>query len=157
MKLAEALYERKKIETRILRLMEYRKEIFRKSFPEIKDEDIKSRDRRYKIFLKSIGKQIHKINEDIDLNIKEYLDLAHKINIQNLELELDKKLLEMKFIRLELSSLDRLRKSGYVEEISDLERIDMLKIDQRLELIEEKKRRLDNTLQQLNHTNEVML
>ena len=156
MKLSEALFERKKVESRILKMMEYRKAIFHKKFIEIEDEEIEKRERRFSEFLKEGMKEISKLNIEIDTSIEKYINLAHKINEKNFELEADRKLLTMKFIRIEVAALNKLREDKYFSSF-DLDRLDKMGIEKRLDEVEETKRKLDNQIQQLNCSNEIML
>ncbi len=157
MKLAESLYERKKIESKILKLMDYRKAIYNKTFPTVDDESLERTEKRYDEFLSNLKKRIDKINKEIDDLTEKYVEIAHSINEKNLELELDKQLLRMKFVRLELSSLNNIRKSRLFDSFGDLERLEGLNIESRLDKIEEKKRKLDSHIQKLNQVNNITL
>ena len=155
MRLSEALYERKKLETRILRLMDYRRAIFKKELPIIKDEALTDRDKRNHSFLNLNKKEIDNINIEIDDLKAKFADLAHKITEKNSEISIDKKLMNMKFIRLELASLNKIREERY--DGLDLDKLKETGIEKRLENIEEEKRKLDSQILHLNYTNEIML
>jgi hypothetical protein len=156
MRLSEALYERKKIESSILKLMNYRNAIYNKKFPDTEKETLDKKEKRYNDFLAKCAKEIIKINNEIDSHISDYTKLAHKINEKNIESEIDQKLLTMKFIRLELASLNKLREEKYFISL-DVEKIKETGIEKRLEKIEEEKRKLDCSIEHLNYTNNIML
>ena len=143
MKISQKLSEIRQKEGELMRLYDLRESIIKKDFSShlIKTDDLteKQLEEKRKEFFESKKIRIKVLDSKID-NLKNYLITSkNNINERNIELGIDKKLIEMKYLRLELSKLMKLVKNerswtndvqldvdvfeelGLSERISDLE------------------------------------
>ena len=162
MKISEKLSCIKQQEGELLRLYDLRDSVVKKPFQDnlIKTEGLTDSDveEKRKQFLKNKKERIQKIDSKIDTLKISLIAGKNVLNTKNIELGLDIKLIEMKYLRLELSKLMKMIKS----EISwsskldvDVDVIDALGLNERIHDLEKRKVKLDSEIQITNWTTEL--
>mgnify|MGYP001576438805 CR=1 FL=1 len=109
-----------------------------------------------KEFIKNKAEKFAKATSDIEKLKKEIVEAKNKINKKNVESNVDLKLAEMKYLRLELSKLMNLiKKSSYSENLIDMDAWEELGLANRIKELEAKKSKLDAEIQSINWSIEV--
>lgn len=160
MKISEKLSEIKQKEGQLMRLYGFRDTIVKQSFKEeaiITEKDSsKELEKRQKEFIKNKAEKFAKATSDIEKLKKEIVEAKNKINKKNVESNVDLKLAEMKYLRLELSKLMNLiKKSSYSENLIDMDAWEGLGLANRIKELEAKKSKLDEEIQSINWSTEV--
>jgi len=161
MKISEKLTELKQKEGQLMRLFNLRDEVLTKQFAKIfiKTEDMTKEEfkEEEKLFLEEKKQKYERITKEIKKLIEEIVEGKNQLNKKNVELNIDKKLAELKFIRLELSKImgvikkDRFGLSGSL----DIDVFEQLGLPDRIKELEARKAKLDNTIQQINWLTEL--
>lgn len=157
MKISEKLSELKRKEGELMRLYSLRDAVIKKGFKEAvmltgeekADElEVKKAD-----YLGKKRSRIEELNLKIEALKQEIIDGRNIVNQKNIEGGIDLKLVEMKFLRLELSKLmNAIKKDRYAYSVMEID-IDIweeLGIDQRIKELENKKAKLDAEIQSWN-------
>lgn len=160
MKISEKLSEIKQKEGHLMRLYSFRDTIVKQSFKEeaiITEKDSsKELEKRQTEFIKNKAEKFAKATSDIEKLKKEIVEAKNKINKKNVESNIDLKLAEMKYLRLELSKLMNLiKKSSYSENLIDMGAWEELGLANRIKELEAKKSKLDAEIQSINWSIEV--
>lgn len=158
MKISELLAELKQKEGELMRNYNLRDSVIKQSFTEcvhIKDNiSTKEFDQKQKEFLKNKRKRVESINARINELKTQIVEGRNKINKRNIKIGLDKQLIEMKYLRLELSKLMNLirkERFGIGEGIRiNVDIYDELGISERISELEHKKAKLDAEIQKFN-------
>ncbi len=90
------------------------------------------------------------IDKKIGRLIKEIIEGKNAVNKKNVEIGIDKKLAEMKYLRIELSKLMNLIKRGRIYDSFDSEVFEELGLAAKIKGLEEQKQKLDNEIQKAN-------
>ena len=160
MKTSEKLSEIKQKEGQLMRLYSLRDTFVKQSFKEeaiITEKDSsKELEKKQKEFIKKKAEKFAKTTNDIEKLKKEIVESKNKINKKNVESNVDLKLAEMKYLRLELSKLMNLiKKSSYSENLIDIDAWEELGLANRIKELEAKKSKLDAEIQSVNWSTEV--
>ena len=87
---------------------------------------------------------------------KELIEMKSEVNKKNIELNLDQKLLEVKWIRIELSKLMKsIDKETYSIREMDTEEAKSVGVLDYINLLEKQKNKIDSNIQQINWANEI--
>ena len=160
MKISEKLSEIKQKEGQLMRLYSLRDTFVKQSFKEeaiITEKDSsKELEKKQKEFIKKKAEKFAKATNDIEKLKKEIVEAKNKINKKNVESNVDLKLAEMKYLRLELSKLMNLiKKSSYSENLIDIDAWEELGLADRIKELEAKKSKLDAEIQSINWSTEL--
>lgn len=162
MKLSEKLSEIKQDESALNRLYSYRESVVKQDIREamFRDEEPEVRQAQIQKLTLEKKAKVDATSLEIDV-LREKLVVAKNIvNKRNLELGLDKMLIEMKYLRLELSRLMNLVKSDrYSIGRSfgiDITAYDELGIANRIKHLEHEKNKLDAQIQFINWSNDII-
>lgn len=162
MKISEKLSCIKQQEGELLRLYDLRDSIVKKPFQDnlIKTEGLTDSDveEKRKQFLKNKKERIQKIDSKIDTLKISLIAGKNVLNTKNIELGLDIKLIEMKYLRLELSKLMKMIKAerSWSSKLDvDVDVIDALGLNERIHDLEKRKVKLDSEIQIANWTTEL--
>ncbi len=163
MKISEKLSEIKQKEGELHRLYDLRESLVSQNFErtlrgkeDMTSEEIEKKYQEYNDF------KVKKI-EEVNNKIQDILDIVmegkNAINRKNIELGVDKKLLKMKYIRIELSKLMRMLKNDtiYNFRASSISLDDPCNtlISEKIKVYEGKKAKLDSEIQSLNWQTEL--
>ena len=123
MKISEKLAIVKRKESELMRTYELRDSIAKQSFKESAllsgKETTKELEKRQKEFLSIKESKVEEYNKNIELLKKEIIEGKNKVNSKNLEIGIDKKLAEMKYLRIELSKLMSLiKRDSYLSSLN---------------------------------------
>src|SRR3989338_8159762 len=123
MKISEKLAIIRRQEGELMRLYELRESIARQSFKEstirTEKETSKEIEKRQKEFLDNKKVKVIECDKKIMQLKKEIVEGKNQINKKNVESGIDKKLAEIKYMRIELSMLMKLIKNGRIFESLD--------------------------------------
>ena len=160
MKISEKLSEIKQKEGQLMRLYSLRDTFVKQSFKEeaiITEKDSsKELEKKQEEFIKKKAEKFAKATNDIEKLKTEIVEAKNKINKKNVESNVDLKLAEMKYLRLELSKLMNLiKKSSYSENLIDIDAWEELGLADRIKELEAKKSKLDAEIQSVNWSIEV--
>lgn len=154
MKISEKLAIIKRQEGELMRLYDLRDSIAKQSFKEstIRTEKETSREieKKQKEFLEGKKSKVTEINKSIRQLTKDIVDGKNQINRKNVEIGIDKKLAEIKYLRIELSKLMNLIKRGRIFESFDADIFEELGLAAKIKELEEQKQKLDNEIQKAN-------
>ncbi len=158
MKLSEALAETTRIEGELMRTMELRDAVVREEHSQLKygckDLDPAVFAELTSQFISKKTTRVNELDADIKILIGNLLNLKNSINRRNVEVGIDLKLQKMKYLRIQLSRLMALLKSG--SRFSDNGLSDDLRaalnINNKIKELEREKSKLDSEIQQLNWT-----
>jgi len=107
-------------------------------------------------FIKNKAEKFSKATNEIEKLKKEIVEAKNKINKKNVESNIDLKLAEMKYLRLELSKLMNLiKKSSYAENLIDIDAWEELGLANRIKELEAKKSKLDAEIQSINWSTDI--
>jgi len=160
MKISEKIAELKQKEGELMRLYDMRDSVAKQSFKDAvvrtEKESAKEIEKKQEEFLGKKMKRVAELTGQIQ-KLKEYLvEGKNRVNKKNVDLNIDKKLAEMKFLRLELSKLMNLVKiERYAFDKIDIDLWDKLGILDRIKELEKQKRKLDAEIQVTNWSNEL--
>lgn len=160
MKASQFLAEIKQIEGELLRSIAIRDEVIQHELSlknwETEKRTAKELEKIEKEFLENKKKRFAETTKKIDGLKKRLIDMKAEVNKKNIELGLDKKLLEIKYLRIELSKLmqnitpDRYSMlSRSKKDFEDLGLFDLIKE------LEQKKLKLDSEVQNVNFRTEI--
>lgn len=154
MKISEKLAVIKRQEGELMRLYELREGIAKQSFKETairtEKETAKEIEKRQKEFLESKKLKVGDIDKKIGQLITDIVDGKNAVNKKNVETGIDKKLAEIKYLRIELSKLMNLIKRGRIYDSFDSEVFEELGLAAKIKGLEEQKQKLDNEIQKAN-------
>lgn len=155
MKISEKLSEIKQKEGQLMRLYNLRDTFAKQSFKEevfIREKVAsKELERKQKEFIKKKAEKFFKVTDEIEHLKKEIIEAKNNINKKNVENGVDRKLAEMKYLRLELSRLMMLiKKDSYLEKFIDIDLWEELGLANRIKELEMKKSKLDAEIQKVN-------
>lgn len=159
MKLSEQLSKNRQTEGELLRLYSIRKSLVEKSIParlvnpeKYSEEMIIINEQK---FLQEKKSKLSEIDTKTD-RLKEYLiEVKNLINKINIELGIDQKLIEMKYLRIELANLMKLIKEDTYSSRIDIDIYEELGISQRIKELEARKAKLESHIQHTNWTNDL--
>lgn len=159
MKMSNILAHIKQTEADLLRSIETRNEIIKKEF-KIKSweaEKLKPAElnKKEKEFVKEKIKKIADMTKDINKLKSRLLQLKTEVNKKNVELGLDKMILELKWMRIELAALMKIvtkESYGFSNDIDHLKEIGLMDL---IKSLEAKKIELDSELQNANFRTEL--
>ena len=160
MRISEKLSDIKQKEGQLMRLYSLRDSVIQKEFQDAilnsDKRDVAEVEKREKEFIDSKKVRVAELTKDIDELKSQLIEIKNKINQKNVELGLDKKLIQMKYIRLELSKLMNLTKKDVWSRSStiDVDIYETLGISDRIKELEAKKAKLDTEIQKINWTTE---
>jgi hypothetical protein len=160
MKLAEKISELKQKEGELMRIYELRDSVAKQSFRDtlltLEKSSHKKIEEKQKEFLEKKKQRIKDLTVQIQRLKEHIIQGRNNLNKKNVTIGVDKKLIEMKFLRLELSKLMNLiKKSSYSLEGIDLDIWDKLGINEQINELEQSKRRLDAEIQTVNWSNDL--
>ena len=157
MKMSNILAHIKQTESDLLRNIETRNEIIKKEF-KIKTWEIEKLkpaeiNKKETTFIKEKIKKIVDITKDINKLKSRLMQLKSEVNKKNVELGLDKKILELKWMRIELASLMKIVKKDYGSPDTDhLKEIGLMDL---IKSLEANKIKIDSELQNANFRTEL--
>jgi len=156
MKISEKLSDLKRSESELQRLYTQREGVARLSFKstilnldKLSDEEINA---KKKVFYDDQIKKIKEIETNIESLKQSIIDGRNDVNKKNIELGVDKKLIEFKHIKIELSKLMSLVKSNHMfssYEV-DINIFEELKVNDKIKALEKRKAKIDSEIQQIN-------
>ena len=160
MKISEKLSEIKQKEGQLMRLYNLRHTFAKQSFKEevilIEKDSTKELEKKQKEFIKKKAEKFAKVTNDIEKLKNEIVETKNEINKKNMESGVDRKLAEMKYLRLELSKLMNLiKKDSYLDKFIDIDLWEELGLANRIKELESKKSKLDAEIQSINWSNEL--
>lgn len=154
MKISEKLAIIKRQEGELMRLYELRDSVAKQSFKEstirTEKETSKEIEKKQKEFLKNKKSKVAEIDKKIRQLTKEVIEGKNAVNKRNVEIGIDKKLAEMKYLRIELSKLMNLIKRGRIFDSFDADVFEELGLGVKIKELEEQKQKLDNEIQKTN-------
>ena len=159
MKISEKLAITRRQEGELTRLYDLRESIAKQSFREstirVEKETIKDIEKRQKEFLESKKSKVADIEKRIRQLTMDIVEGKNKINKKNVEIGIDRKLAEIKYLRIELSKLMRLAKVSSYSDSFDADVFEQLGLSVKIKELEEQKQKLDNEIQKTNWSVEV--
>ena len=159
MKISEKLAITRRQEGELIRLYELRESIAKQSFREstirVEKETIKDIEKRQKEFLENKKSKVEEIDKRIRQLTMDIVEGKNKINKKNVEIGIDRKLAEIKYLRIELSKLMRLAKVSSYSDSFDADVFEQLGLSVKIKELEEQKQKLDNEIQKTNWSVEV--
>lgn len=154
MKISEKLAMTRRQEGELTRLYELRESIAKQSFREstirTEKETRKDIEKRQKEFLENKKSKIGEIDKRIRQLTKDIVEGKNQLNKKNVEIGIDKKLAEIKYLRIELSKLMRLAKVSSYSDSFDADVFEQLGLSVKIKELEEQKQKLDNEIQRTN-------
>ncbi len=161
--LAEAIALGKQKESEIFKLTQLINSIIGQSFEEkkflgLKEEySAKEFNQAKKDFMQEKIIKVNEIQDKLDKEIKDNIILRNKVNKTNIKIGQDSNLIKMKWIRIELDNKMKLLSRSSFGESLDNKVFEELGIGKKVKELENKKNKLDNIIQKLNHTTEITL
>ena len=159
MKISEKLAIIRMQEGELMRLYDLRESIAKQSFKEstirTEKETSKEIEKKQKDFLENKKAKVTECDKKITQLTKEIVEGKNQVNKKNVEVGTDKKLAEIKYMRIELSRLMKLIKSGRIFESFDADVFEELGLATKIKEIEEQKQKLDNEIQKTNWSTEL--
>ena len=159
MKISEKLAIIRRKEGELTRLYELRESIAKQSFKEsairTEKETAKEIEARQKGFLANKKLKIADIDKRIGQLTQEIVEGKNQINRKNVETGIDKKLAEIKYLRIELSKLMGLIKGSRYFTSFDSDVFEELGLAVKIKDLEEQKQKLDNEIQKSNWSIEI--
>ena len=159
MKISEKLAAIKRQEGELMRLYELRESIAKQSFKETairtEKETLKDVEKRQKEFLENKKSKVAECDKRIRHLTKEIVDGKNQVNRKNVESGIDKKLAEIKYLRIELSKLMRLAKVSSYSDSFDADVFEQLGLSVKIKELEEQKQKLDSEIQKTNWSVEI--
>ena len=159
MKISEKLSIIRRREGELTRLYELRESIAKQSFKEstirTEKETAKELEARQKDFLANKKSKIADIEKRIWQLTQEIVEGKNQINRKNVETGIDKKLAEIKYLRIGLSKLMGLIKGSRYFTSFDSDVFEELGLAVKIKDLEEQKQKLDNEIQKSNWSIEI--
>lgn len=162
--ISEAITTAKQKENEIFRLTQLKKSIINQEFDESKflgkKEEFSANEyneKKAKFILQKKAK-IEQLDFKVDALVEEIIKIRNKINKKNIEEGLDKKLIQMKWLRIRLDNsmkaLGQGKRRGYWDGDNYLnqELFEELGFGDKLKKLEDEKNKLDAEIQKLNNT-----
>lgn len=154
MKISEKLAIIRRQEGELMRLYDLRESIAKQSFREstirTEKETSKEIEKKQKEFLANKKAKVMECDKKIAQIIKGIIEGKNHVNRKNVEIGIDKKLAEIKYMRIELSKLMNLSKSSRIFDSFDAVAFEELGLNSKIKEIEEQKQKLDNDIQKSN-------
>lgn len=151
MKISEKLSEIKRKEGELSRLVEARKNIFKKEFSGFREANKEDFKKEKDFFINNKKDEFEKLTEKINELTNNIISDKNKINNLNIKAGIDKKILEIKYIRIELSRIMKLLSEySYDPEVGSF-----LKIEDYIKKLENDKSRIDAEIQHFNWSTEL--
>ena len=154
MKISEKLAITRRQEGELIRLYELRESIAKQSFREstirVEKETIKDIEKRQKEFLENKKSKVEEIDKRVRQLTMDIVESKNKINKKNVEIGIDRKLAEIKYLRIELSKLMKLAKVSSYSDSFDADVFEQLGLSVKIKELEEQKQKLDNEIQKTN-------
>ena len=159
MKVSEKLAIIRRQEGELTRLYELRESIAKQSFKETairtEKETSKEIEKRQKEFLDNKKAKVAECDKKIRQLTKDIVEAKNMINRKNVEIGIDKKLAEIKYLRIELSKLMNLIKRSRIFDSLDADVFEELGLAIKIKELEEQKQKLDNEIQKSNWSIEI--
>ena len=159
MKISEKLAIIRRQEGELMRLYELRESIAKQSFKEstirTEKETSKEIEKKQNEFMENKKAKADAISQKIRQLIKDIIEGKNAVNKKNVEIGIDKKLAEMKYLRIDLSKLMALIKNGRYFTPLDSDIFEELGLAVKIKELEEQKQKLDNEIQKSNWSIEV--
>ena len=159
MKISEKLAITRRQEGELIRLYELRESIAKQSFREstIRTEKDTSKEieKRQKEFLENKKSKVEEIDKRVRQLTMDIVESKNKINKKNVEIGIDRKLAEIKYLRIELSKLMKLAKVSSYSDSFDADVFEQLGLSVKIKELEEQKQKLDNEIQKTNWSVEI--
>ena len=154
MKISEKLSITRRQEGELTRLYDLRESIAKQSFREsvirAEKETAKEIEKRQKEFLENKKSKVAEIDKRIRQLTKDIVEGKNQLNKKNVEIGIDKKLAEIKYLRIELSKLMRLAKVSSYSDSFDADVFEQLGLSVKIKELEEQKQKLDSEIQKTN-------
>ncbi|GEM_PF-3577290 len=154
MKISEKLAITRRQEGELTRLYDLRESIAKQSFKEstirTEKDTAKEIEKRQKEFLESKKSKVAEIDKRIRQLTKDIVEGKNQLNKKNVEIGIDRKLAEIKYLRIELSKLMRLAKAGSYSDSFDADVFEQLGLSVKIKELEEQKQKLDSEIQKTN-------
>ena len=154
MKISEKLAITRRQEGELIRLYELRESIAKQSFREstirVEKETIKDIEKRQKEFLENKKSKVEEIDKRVRQLTMDIVESKNKINKKNVEIGIDRKLAEIKYLRIELSKLMKLAKVSSYSDSFDADVFEQLGLSVKIKELEEQKQKLDSEIQKTN-------
>jgi|SRR3989338_2765884 len=154
MKISEKLAIIRRQEGELMRLYELREGIAKQSFKEsairTEKETSKEIEKKQKEFLENKKAKVIECDKKITQLTKDVIEGKNHVNRKNVEIGIDKKLAEIKYLRIELSKLMNLIKRGRIFDSFDADVFEELDLSAKIKELEEQKQKLDNEIQKTN-------
>ncbi|MBI1935464.1 hypothetical protein HYS31_03405 [Candidatus Woesearchaeota archaeon] len=154
MKISEKLAITRRLEGELTRLYDLRESIAKQSFKEsairTEKDTAKEIEKRQKEFLESKKSKVEDIDKRIKQLTKDIVEGKNQLNKKNVEIGIDRKLVEIKYLRIELSKLMRLAKVSSYSDSLDSDVFEELGISAKIKEFEEKKQKIDSEIQKAN-------
>ena len=159
MKISEKLAITRRQEGELTRLYDLRESIAKQSFKEstirVEKETIKDIEKRQKEFLENKKSKVEEIDKRIRQLTKDIVEGKNQLNKKNVEIGIDRKLAEIKYLRIELSKLMKLAKVSSYSDSFDADVFEQLGLSVKIKELEEQKQKLDNEIQKTNWSVEI--
>ena len=154
MKISEKLAIIRRQEGELTRLYELRDSIAKQSFKETairtEKETTKEVEKRQKEFLENKKSKVAECDKRIRQLTTDIVEAKNLVNRKNVETGIDKKLAEIKYLRIELSKLMRLAKVSSYSDSFDADVFEQLGLSVKIKELEEQKQKLDSEIQKTN-------
>ena len=151
MKISEKLSEIKRKEGELSRLVETRKNIFKKEFSGFREANKEDFKKEKDFFMNNKKEEFIKLSDKIYQLTEDIISDKNKINNLNIKAGIDKKILEIKYIRIELSRIMKLLSEySYDPEVGSF-----LSIEENIKQLENDKSRIDAEIQHFNWSTEL--
>jgi len=157
MKLSEQLSVIRQKESELNRLYDSREAIVKIQFRErtVNDKSFDEVENQKKEHFEKKKSRMEELSGKIDELKEEIRHSKNQINAKNIEIGLDKKLISLKYVRLELARLMKLAKGDRYQGDIDFDEKEQLGIFSRVKKLESQKTKLDSEIQQLNWSTEL--
>ena len=159
MKISEKLAITRRQEGELNRLYDLRESIAKQSFREstirTEKETSKEVEKKQKEFLENKKSKVAEIDKRIRQLTKDIVEGKNQVNRKNVEIGIDKKLAEIKYLRIELSKLMKLAKVSSYSESFDADVFEQRGLSVKIKELEEQKQKLDNEIQKTNWSVEI--
>ena len=161
MKISEKLSEIKQKEGELIRAYALREAIIKKQYKGheepteiLSQEEI---DKRIKQFIEQKRSRLNDVNGSIIQLTQEIIEAKNIINKKNVQLGIDKDLIKIKYLRIELSNLMKIMKSSsYLPSPDyDIDLCDEFELPNKVRKLEREKAKLDASIQFSNWTNDL--
>jgi len=159
MKISEKLAEIKRREGELARLLELRDSVAKETFHEseiiTKEMSKLEIQEARKQLLSDKKKKVDETTLKIDALTKEIIDSKNKINKKNVDAGIDRKIMEIKYIRIELSRIMALLKTYSFRSDLNAGIYEGLELEKRIKELEDRKSKIDAEIQFANWNKEV--